>query len=388
MEEARYNRRSIERLMTVSSQSESHYEQSLQHDLDHLRQKVLEMARLDELALQQSMDAFYKNNRQLAYIVILRDQMIDELEIELDQLCLRFIVRQQPVAGHLRFVYSVIKIISELERVGDYAESIARHVVRLIPLKLKFDYELFKKLADISITMFHKSVEAFVHKDVEHSTSLMDMEEEADKLRSYIYSDLYRMRNEGTLPLEALGSLMAIAGRLERVSDQAKNFCEETLYITTGEMVKHKKADIFNILFVDYNNSSLSQIAEAIGHSMKLPKFLFHSAGIAPEPIDEATKKFLFAKRIDISNHFSKSLETLSQRHRFHVIVLLGLKHHAIKGLHSMNALILDWPVKLSKLPKTTEPGAELEQIYNYLSEHIRDLVLAILGRDQNITKA
>lgn len=370
----------------VSSHSESHYEQSLQHDLDDLRDKVLEMARLDELALLQSMEAFYKNNRQLAYLVILRDQMIDELEIELDQLCLRFLVRQQPVAGHLRFVYSVIKIISELERVGDYAESIARHAIRLIPLKLKFSYDLFRKLADVSITMFHKSVDAFVHKDVEQSMSLMEMEEEADKLRSDIFSYLYKMRQEGTVPLEALGSLMAIAGRLERVSDQAKNFCEETLYITTGEMAKHKKADVFNILFVDQDNSSLSQMAEAIGRTMKFPKFLFSSAGIAPEPIDAATKEFLSGKGIDISNQFSKSLEVLSQRQRFHVVVLLGVKHQTIKPLLSMKSLILDWPIKFSKTAKTGDRTAEYEQAYHYLSEHIRDLVLAILGRDQNIT--
>ncbi|MDZ7342647.1 MAG: phosphate signaling complex protein PhoU [candidate division KSB1 bacterium] len=368
-------------------QSEFHYEQSLQHDLDDLRQKVLEMARLDELALQQSMDAFYNNNRQLAYIVILRDQMIDELEIELDQLCLRFLVRQQPVAGHLRFVYSVIKIISELERIGDYAESIARHVIRLIPFKLKLRYDLFKKLADISITMFHKSVEAFVHKDTNQSVILMDMEEEADRLRSDIYNDLYRMRNEGTVPLEALGSLMAIAGRLERVSDHAKNFCEETLYITTGEMVKHKKADMFNILFVDQNNSSLSQMAEAIGRSMKLPKFSFSSAGLTPEPIDETTRKFLIGKGIDISNHFSKSFEVLSQRQRFHVIALLGIKHQSVKALHSMKSLILDWPIKFLKAPQPGDRTVELEQAYNYLAGHIRDLVLAILGRDQDVTK-
>lgn len=371
----------------MSSQSEFHYEQSLRQDLDDLSQKLLEMARLDELALQQSMDALYKNNRQLAYIVILRDRMIDELEIELDQLCLRFIVRQQPVAGNLRFVYSVIKIISELERVGDYAESIARHVIRLIPLKPKSSYDLFKKLADISITMFHRSVEAFVNKDVEKSMSLMEMEEEADKLRSDIYDYLHKMRNEGTLPLEALGSLMAIAGRLERVSDQAKNFCEETLYITTGEMAKHKKADVFNILFVDHDNSSISQMAEAIGRAMKLPKFSFYSAGIAPRPIDARAQKFMSEKGMDIASHFSKSLEVLLQRQSFHVVILLGLKMQSIKTLHSIKSLILDWPVKFSKTHKTIEPTAEFEQVFNYLSEHIRDLVLAILGRDQNATK-
>ena len=77
------------------------------------------------------MQALAESNRQLAYSVIVRDQRIDELEKEIDRLCLEFIVRQQPVAGTLRFAYAAIKINSELERVGDYAESMARQILML-----------------------------------------------------------------------------------------------------------------------------------------------------------------------------------------------------------------------------------------------------------------
>ena len=89
------------------------------------------MAGLAERALKSCMQALAERNRQLAYSVILRDQRIDELEKEIDRLCLEFIVRQQPVAGTLRFAYAAIKINSELERVGDYAESMARQILML-----------------------------------------------------------------------------------------------------------------------------------------------------------------------------------------------------------------------------------------------------------------
>src|SRR5438067_2426181 len=110
-------------------------EQSLQRDINLIRGKVLEMSALAESALRKSLKALLERNLQKAYAVIIRDKSIDELEKEIDRLCLEFLVRQQPVAGHLRFVYSTIKINAELERIGDYAESVARQVLKLNSLE-------------------------------------------------------------------------------------------------------------------------------------------------------------------------------------------------------------------------------------------------------------
>src|SRR5216110_1350789 len=103
----------------------SHYEETLQRDIKAIQAKLTKMAQLDERALRDSLKALVERNRQLAYAVILRDQYIDELEKEIDRLCLEFLVRQQPAGAHLRFAYATIKINLELERIGDYAESIA-----------------------------------------------------------------------------------------------------------------------------------------------------------------------------------------------------------------------------------------------------------------------
>ena len=109
----------------------SYYETSLQRDIERIHAKLAEMAHLAGRALDGALRAFIECDRQVAYAVILRDRRIDELERELDRLCLEFLVRQQPAAKHLRFVYSTIKINLELERVGDYAESIARQIIKL-----------------------------------------------------------------------------------------------------------------------------------------------------------------------------------------------------------------------------------------------------------------
>jgi hypothetical protein len=109
----------------------THYEETLQRDIHLIRSKVLAMSQLADRALRDSLRELVEKNLTLAYSVILRDQYIDELEKELDRLCLEFLVRQQPVAGHLRMAYATIKINLELERIGDYVESVARQVLKV-----------------------------------------------------------------------------------------------------------------------------------------------------------------------------------------------------------------------------------------------------------------
>ena len=103
----------------------------MQADIELIRAKVATMASLTDQTLKISLPALTEQNRQSAYSIILRDRYIDELETELDRLCLDFLVRHQPVAGRLRMVFATILIDRDLERIGDYAESIARQVLAL-----------------------------------------------------------------------------------------------------------------------------------------------------------------------------------------------------------------------------------------------------------------
>src|SRR2546425_10493407 len=118
------------------------------------------MAGLSEHALIDCMKALEEKNRVLAYSIILRDQRIDELEKEVDRLCLEFLVRQQPVAGPLRFAYGTIRVNLELERVGDYAESIARQSLKLMPQNIPLPMERLEERANPSIPMLPHAVNA------------------------------------------------------------------------------------------------------------------------------------------------------------------------------------------------------------------------------------
>ena len=156
----------------------THLEKSLERDIERIRGEVREMSAVAERSLRDCVRAFVDDNRQLAYAVILRDQYIDEKEKAIDQLCLEFLVRQQPAGAHLRFAYSTIKINLELERVGDYAESVARQVVKLgkLPQPPETLKQWIVEMADRAIPMLHDAVEAFVRQDVELAKKAMEAE--------------------------------------------------------------------------------------------------------------------------------------------------------------------------------------------------------------------
>ena len=366
----------------------SHLEESLQRDMDLIRAKVSEMAGLSERALWASLQALVQRNRQVAYGVILRDQYIDERETELNRLCLEFLVRHQPVAGHLRFIFTTIQINKELERIGDYAESVARQVLRVSGLEPQPPHALFVELGELSIRMLREAVKAFLETDADLASRTMAIEEQSNTLRNSINAELLELSRRKQLPAAALNPLMTIARRYERVCDQAKNLCEEVLYMCTGEFAKHKGGEGFRILFFDMSNACLSQMAEGLGNAARPPRFLFSSAGAAPQPVDARAVKFMAEKGIDLSGQSSKALEHVPHWEQYQVVVALGAHARAALPVRPGKAIFFTWSIKD---PAEVEGSAEVvqtafESAYQSLEGHIRELVGAILEEPQTQT--
>lgn len=367
--------------------NESHYERSLQHDIELLQHKTLEMATLAEGGLRNAITALQTRDRQLAYTVILRDRFVDSFETELDRLSLEFIVRQQPVASHLRFVFATIKIIRELERIGDYAESIARQVLAVMDLAPLPPLDDFIALSDVAIAMFHDGVQAFITRDVERARQLMIQEDIADEMRNRINARLIEAEERGELALEALAPLMTVARRLERTTDQAKNICEEIIYMSTGESVKHRPADIFRILFVDEANDTVSQMAEAIGRAQTAEQFAFSSAGLTPaREIQPALRAFMAGKDFAMAGYQPKDLmqflDTLP------VDVIVALKPEVRKRIPATvaNCMVFEWAIPALDPASESEAAfsARCEAVFAQLAHQIHELVQAIIGHDQN----
>jgi len=338
-------------------------------------------------ALDDSLEAFLTANRPKAYLVVLRDQQIDELEREIDRLCLEFLVRQQPVASPLRFVYSSIKINQDLERVGDYCESIARNSLKVSHLDLSFVHPQYKEMASLAIPMLRDAVRAFVEQDVELAKKTMQSESQVDRLRTAINSEMIRYQQEGRIPLEALTPLLTIARRIERVSDQADNICEEVIYTCTGQYSKHKGADVFRVLFVDQHNSCLSQIAEAVGNSLGESRFLFTSAGIEPAPLDPRTVAFLKEKGFDIGRHTSKGIDQVPNLEYYQVVIVFGKETRSAIQL-PVKSVLLDWNLPdPCGMETSDQAGAAFEKAYDFVDRHLRDLTQAMLGAEIEPTR-
>jgi len=362
----------------------THLEESMQREIDRIRAKLTEMSMLGEKALRDCVMALENRNRQTAYAIILRDQYIDELEKEVDRLCLEFIVRQQPVAGLLRFAYATIRVNLELERVGDYAESIARQTLKLLDLPVEFPSDHVREIAELSIPMLRDATRAFVDQDAELARKTIGTEQAVDQLKSKLNKNLIALFRDNKLPFEALNPLVMISRRFERVSDQARNICMDTLYMCTGEYMKHAGAEAFRVLFVDAHNSCRSQMAEAIAQSLNHPKFIFTSAGLEPRPIDPVTVAFLREQGLDVTRLVAKSIDQVLNLDHYHVIVALAPEAGKAFPRKPRKLAFLEWSVRDPSQAHGTQAEvlAAYQSAYQSIQEHINDLVGAILGED------
>lgn len=359
-----------------------HLEALLQHDIDRIRTRLLQMAALDEQALTRALHVLLHRDRQLAYSVILRDQDVDALDTELDRLCLEFIVRHQPAAAHLRFVYSASKIVSQLERVGDYAESIARQVLMISSMSFEVPADKFNEIANLAIAMLHNAMRAFVDGNADLARTTIGSEPRVNEVRDSLTAELVAWREQGRLPLEALPPLINVARRFERVSDQATNICEEALYFATGQYVRHVRREGFRVLFVDETNGCLSRMAEAIGRRMGAKRFSFSSAGAVASALDPQSIWFLAEKGVDASRQAPRSIQQVPQLDQVEVIVALGDEAERVFPQKPHKSLVLHWLVPDPSRARgiREEVRAEYEQTYQSLTTHIRDLVQAIVG--------
>jgi phosphate transport system protein len=362
-------------------------EESLERDIERIKEEVLKMSALAERSLRDCVRALDETSRQISHAVILRDQYIDEKEKEIDRLCLEFLVRQQPVGSHLRFAYSTIKINLELERVGDYAESVARQLLRLdrLPSPPSSLKKWIVEMADIAIPMLHDAIEAFVQQDPERAKKAMEVEPAVDALQRKYNADLVDLLRERKLPPEAIPPLMTIGRRFERVADQARNVCMEVLYMCTGEYQKHPGAETVRILFVGEHNACRSQMAEAIANSLGQPKFVFSSAGLDPHPIDPKTMEFMREKGFDMSRMAPKYVYQVPNLDHYQVVV--GVARQAQKSFPRTprKMVYLDWrledPSEVEGPPEKVR--AAYESAFEFLSNRVHDLVEAVLGNHE-----
>ncbi|MBN1308490.1 MAG: phosphate signaling complex protein PhoU [Chitinispirillaceae bacterium] len=352
--------------------------ESVNRDITRISDNIVEMARRAEASLRDTVTALLDNDHTLAYGVILRDAHIDDKEREIDRLCFEFIHTQQPVTKALRFAFSAVKISMEIERVGDYAESMARQLFKTGGWSDERSKKGIVELAHLSTTMFHDAIQSFIEQSAETARKTVTVEETVDAMRDKCIDDLLSTTKDGEIPLP----IFNIIRRFERVADQARNICMEVLYLCTGEYMKHPGAEVIRVLFVDKHNSMRSRIAEAVADGLNRNRFIFSSAGIEPKPIDSRTIEFMRSKGYDLSATTSLALAKVPNLDYYQVIVAFSPEVKKSFPQQPRKTVYLDWEVDAPSLERDDDDTirASLENMFEFISTHVNKLVEAIDG--------
>ena len=316
------------------------YEQRLEDDVAKITAMVIAIAADVDRALQNSVRALLDGDIDLGYHTILGDHAINRQVRALDRRCHSFVVRHLPSAKHLRMVSSVLRIGRELERIGDYAGTIGRIVGQLRdspPDPVARNIEL---LAGQSRQMLRQAIRAFEDHNPDAARGTMVIETQIDAMFDKLIDDL--AAQEGQHGIKELFQLLIVLNRLERVSDRAKNICDEVVFWTTGE---GKSPKVYNILFIDERNGCVSQMAEAIARKAFPETGSYSSAGVEPvEKLNEHVAAFMEDFGCDLSRHYPKQLETSAEAlTAFHVIVGIGVDPAEVLEKTPFKTVLLEW---------------------------------------------
>lgn len=216
-------------------------------ELKELNKDILKMGTLAEESIGKAIDALKVRDRKKAEEVINNDKNIDELELIIEDECLRLLSLRQPQASDLRFITNATKINAELERIADLSVDIAQRVLELADKPLLKPLIDIPKLASIAQTMVKEAIDSFVNRDVELAKKVVISDQEADKLRDCVQNELIYdyIVKDGTSAPQAL-PLLLIARHLERICDHATNIAEDVVYMVSAKVVKHHPEELKN----------------------------------------------------------------------------------------------------------------------------------------------
>lgn len=216
---------------------------TFENELQQVKDDVLVLGSMVEQAILDSVEALKKRDLKAAEKILEDDRKINKKRFEIENQLMVLIATQQPMAHDLRLLASAMEIISELERMGDYAKGIANINLRM------GDQPLLKPLIDVprmaqkDVDMLHRSLTAFINEDVEAARAIPKEDDEVDALYNQIYRELMTFVIADPKTIERANWLLWVAHNLERVADRVTNICERTIFIATGELVEISASD-------------------------------------------------------------------------------------------------------------------------------------------------
>lgn len=209
-------------------------------ELVRLNNELIEMGSMIEKSIETAVKAMVNQDVELANRVIESDDEIDQQERQIEDLCLKLLLQQQPVAKDLRLISSALKMVTDMERIGDHATDISEITIALADKSYIKKLEHIQQMAKETMIMLVKSIEAFVNKDIEEAGSVIERDDVVDDLFSKVKTELVQMIHENVDVGEQATDLLMVAKYLERIGDHATNISEWVIFSITGTHPREK----------------------------------------------------------------------------------------------------------------------------------------------------
>ncbi len=212
--------------------------QSFDRQIHHLQDEVLLLGSMVEQALLNTVDALRRRDIPVARRILSEDHLINEKRFAIENNILILMATQQPIAHDLRLLAAMLEVITELERIGDYAKGIAKVVIRLGDAEVRVPNADFVRMAELAVGMLHRSLGAFIAENAPQAHAIPEEDGQVDQLYNKVYRGLveYMISHPGSIDDSNL--LLWVAHNLERAADRVTNICERTVFIATGELLE------------------------------------------------------------------------------------------------------------------------------------------------------
>ena len=222
----------------------THISRQFNSELEDIRSRVLQMGGLVEQQIEQAIIALAKGDVSLADDVVTNDYKVNKMEVTIDEECSQILARRQPAAGDLRLVVAVIKTITDLERIGDEAEKIARMAARLATdERPKNNYIEIQALGNHVRQMVHDSLDAFARLDTTAALNVAREDELVDREYEGVMRQMITFMMEDPRTISRMLNVIWTARALERIGDHASNICEYVIYLVKGKDVRHTRLE-------------------------------------------------------------------------------------------------------------------------------------------------
>lgn len=208
---------------------------AFESELEQLNIELIKMGALIEQAIESSVSALKNNDALVAKQIIEKDRVIDDMEKLIESKCLSIILRQQPVAKDLRIVSTALKMVTDMERIGDQASDISELVLRLDGNYTYNIVEHIPNMADVVIKMLHEAINAFIKADVKSALEIKKRDDEVDELFNKVKNEVVEMIKSQSVDIDTCIDFLMIAKYFEKIGDHAENICEWTEFLETGE---------------------------------------------------------------------------------------------------------------------------------------------------------